>query len=294
MTRKQFAVACGFCLVAALALSLLPGCAAKKGAPGGPSGAATLEYRLPPGTPVTYKSTQTSTQTMEVMNQYINTDTKKAVVFTMAPGAMKDNKQSLTITVDSLSASITTPQGDFSADAGQAIGKSFDMALTTMGEELDMSGADLIQYSMGQAGTRSISPDFQAMFPDLAGRPLKVGDTWTTTDTVDVDEAGMILKIITDNLNTFVGFEDLDGTKCARITTASKGTVKGEGEQQGMKVILDTQLDGADIWFFAPDRGLLAKLTSDISMSGTVAVGGAQGMSIPMKQQMKTEVVLIK
>jgi hypothetical protein len=281
-------------LFAALAVSLLPGCAAKKAAPGAPSGAATLEYRLPPGTPVTYKNTQTSTQNMQVMSQYINTDTKKVIVFTMVPGAPKDNKQSLTITVDSLSASMTMPQGDFSADVGQAIGKSFDMTLTALGEELDITGADLIQYTLGQAGARSIKSDFQNAFPNLAGRPLKAGDTWATNDTLDVDEGGMMLKIITDNINTFVGFEDLDGVKCARITTTSKGTVKGEGEQQGMKVVLDSQLDGADIWFFAPDRGLLAKLTSDVSMSGTVAVGGPQGMSIPMKQQMKTEVVLVK
>jgi hypothetical protein len=281
-------------LFAALAVSLIPGCAAKKAAPGAPSGATTLEYRLPPGTAVTYKSTQGSTQTMQVMNQYMNTDSKKVITFTMAPSAMKDNKQTLTITVDSLLVSMTTPQGDFSADVSQTIGKSFDMVLTTLGQELEISGADLIQYSLGPAGSRSIKPDFQAAFPDLAGRPLKAGDTWTNTDTTDVDESGMILKIVTENLNTFVGLEDLSGMKCARITTTSKGTVKGEGEQQGMKVVLDSQLDGTDIWFFAPDRGLLAKLTSDVSMSGTVAVGGPQGMSIPMKQQMKTEVVLIK
>jgi hypothetical protein len=281
-------------LFAALAVSLIPGCAAKKAAPGASSGATTLEYRLPPGTAVTYKSTQGSTQTMQVMNQYINTDSKKVITFTMAPGAMKDNKQTLTITVDSLLVSMTTPQGDFSADVSQTIGKSFDMVLTTLGQELEISGADLIQYSLGPAGSRSIKSDFQTAFPDLAGRPLKAGDTWANTDTTDVDESGMILKIITENLNTFVGLEDLSGMKCARITTTSKGTVKGEGEQQGMKVVLDSQLDGTDIWFFAPDRGLLAKLTSDVSMSGTVAVGGPQGMSIPMKQQMKTEVVLIK
>ncbi|HVP57141.1 MAG TPA: hypothetical protein VMU02_03500 [bacterium] len=294
MTRKQAVVASGLCLFAALALSLLPGCAAKKAMPAAGGGAVTLEYRLPPTTPVIYRNSESSTQTMQMMNQYINTDTKKVMVFTIKPGTIKDNKQPLNITVDSLSVAITTPQGDFSAKVDQVVGKSFDMALTTLGEELDFTGVDLLQYSLGPTGTRSIKPDFETMFPNLADKALKVGDTWTTSDTADVDEGGMKLKIITDKVNTLDGFEDLNGTKCARIITTSKGTVKGEGQQQGMNVSLSTQMTGNDSWLFATQRGLVAKLTSDVSMDGTVAVGGPQGMSIPMKQQMKTELVLVK
>ena len=280
-------------LLAALALSLFTGCAAKKAKPG-EAGATALEYRLPPGKAVTYKNTQTSSQTLQVMGQYTNIDTKKAITFTIMPGEKKDVGQQFTVTVDSMEAGITTQQGDFSADAGPVLGKSFEMRLSPLGKESDITGADVIQYSMGSAGTRSIKPDFQALFPDLAGKPLKVGDTWTTTDTTDIDDSGMKLTIAIENLNTFEGYEDVGGLRCARIGTVSKGTVKGEGEQQGMKVALEGTMDGTDVWFFAPDPGLLAKMTSDVSMAGTVVVGGPQGMSIPMKQQMKNETVLIK
>jgi hypothetical protein len=299
MSRKRFAVAWGLCLVAALALVLLAGCAARKGAPGAPGApaagaAAKLEYHFPPGKPVTYTSTEDMTQTMQVMNQYMNTESKKSLTFTITPGEVKNGKQALSIRVDSLSLSLTTPQGDFTADASQTVGKSFDMALTAVGEELDITGAELVQYSMGPAGQRDVKSDFQSIFPNLAGKPVKIGDTWTVSDTTDVDEGGMKLTIITDNVNTFAGYEDVDGIQCARITTTSKGTVKGGGEQQGMKVTIDSTLDGNDIWFFAADRGLLAKITGDVAMAGTVQVGGAQGMSIPMKQQMKTGLVLVK
>jgi hypothetical protein len=168
------------------------------------------------------------------------------------------------------------------------------MALTALGEELDITGAELVKYSLGMAGERDVKSDFQGIFPNLAGKPLKLGDTWPTVDTIDVDEGGMKLTIVSDNLNTFAGFEDVDGMKCAKITTATKGTIKGEGEQQGMKVLLDSQMEGTDTWFFATDRGLLARLTSENSMTGTVSVGGPQGMSIPMKQQMTTQLVLVR
>ena len=293
MTRRHAVVLSSIGLIAALALGLLAGCAAKKAAPV-EAGALALEYRLPPGSPLVYKNTQTATQTMQVMGQYTNIDTRKSVLFTLMPAASKDGRQALTVTIDSLSASMTVPQGEFSADAAQVLGKTFEMALSSLGRETDITGADVVQYSLGSAGTRSVKPDFQAIFPDLAGKPVKPGDTWTTTDTLDVDESGMKLQIATENLNTFEGFETVAGLRCARIGTVSKGTVKGEGEQQGMKVTLESTLEGTDIWFFAPEPGLLAKMTSDVSMEGSVAVGGPQGMQIPMKQQMKTETVLVK
>jgi hypothetical protein len=293
MTRKHAVILCGIGLVTAFALSLLTGCAAKKAAPAG-AGSLALEYRLPPGSPLVYKNTQNATQTMQVMNQYTNIDTRKSITFTLVPAASKDGKQVLKVTIDSLAASMTVPQGEFAADAAQVLGKTFEMALSPLGRETDITGADVVQYSLGQAGSRSVKSDFQSIFPNLAGKPIKPGDTWTTTDTLDVDESGMKLQIITANLNTFEGFEDVAGLKCARIGTASTGTVKGEGEQQGMKVTLESTLTGTDLWFFAPAPGLLAKLTSDVSMTGTVAVGGPQGMQIPMKQQMKTETVLVK
>jgi hypothetical protein len=209
------------------------------------------------------------------------------------PGKPAGGKQHLTVTIDSVEAGMTVPQGTFSADADAVIGKSFEMEISSIGKELDITGADVIKYSLGAAGERSIKPDFQAIFPDLAGKPLKAGDTWTTLDTLDIDEAGMKLQIISENLNTFEGMEMMEGMDCARISATSVGTVKGSGEQQGAPVAIDSNLEGKDLWFFAAS-GMLVKMTSDVSMGGTVTVGGAQGMSMPMKQQMKTETALVR
>jgi hypothetical protein len=293
MSRSSVAHLLVIFTVLALAASLLPGCAAKKAVPAAPA-SVMLEYRLAQGKPVTYRNTQSGNQTLEIMGQYMNILTKKDMTFTVVPGEITDGKQHLTVTVDSLDAGMSGPQGEFSAETGPDLGKSFDMHVTTTGREMDITGADVIKYGLGSAGERSIKPDFQSIFPDLAGRPVKIGDTWATQDTLDMDEGEMKIHVVSENVNTFEGIEIVAGMECARIGVISKGTVKGDGVQQGTPVVLDATSEGKDTWFFAHKSGMLARLISEVSMSGAVKVGGDQGMSIPMKQTMTTETEFVK
>ena len=193
-----------------------------------------------------------------------------------------------------MQAGLTTPEGGFTADVSSVLGRSFEMYLSTVGKELDITGADVIQYSLGAAGQRGVKSDFQTIFPDLAGSPVTIGGTWTTTDTIDVDESGMVLKIASESLNTFEALESLNGIECARIRTTTTGTIVGEGEQQGALAKIDTQTEGTGLWYFDHQSGMLAKWISDLSIKGTVTVGGAQGMQIPMNEQMKTETSLVR
>lgn len=293
MNRRNEVTACVLLAVLGLAIGLFPGCAAKKAAPPGTE-AIALVYKMAEGKPVVYRSMQTASQTMEVMGQYMNIETSRKVVFTVTPGEVKNGDQHLAVRIDSLEASMTAPQGDFTADTSPVLGKSFEMTLSATGKEMNITGADLIQYSVGAAGQRSVKPDFQNVFPDLGGNPVKIGDTWTVTDTIDVEDGGMKLKIAGVYVNTFEGPESINGIECARIRTTSTGTVAGEGQQQGASVNVDSKWEATDLWFFAHKQGMLAKYTSEQSMVGTATVGGAQGMSIPIKQQVKTETFVVK
>ena len=292
MIGRRSATAGALVVAVAVAVGALSGCAAKRGAK--VESGTRLEYRLAKGVPVTYRSTQIGNQTMEMMGQSMTMETGRTMVFTIVPGETKEASQRLAVRMDSLEASLKAPQGEFTADTGPAIGKTFEMSLSVLGKELDITGADLIQYSLGSVGQRSIKPEFQSMFPDLAGRPLQIGDTWTTTDTVNTDESGMALVIVSQSTNTLAGFEDIGGIRCARITTVGTGTVKGEGTQQGAPVVLEAATEGADTWFFSTELGLLVRMTSELKAGGTVTVGGPGGMKIPTKQQTTTEMVRVK
>jgi hypothetical protein len=292
MSKRRTGLVFTVCLILAGAALLMPGCAAKKAAPGG--AAVTLEYRLPKGAPVTYRNAQASTQTMEMMGQKFDVKTDKELVFTLTPGEFRDNRQQLKVAVDSLAAVVESPQGELTADVAPVLGQTFEMYLSNVGKEEDLAGADEIKYSIGAAGERSMEPDFRSMFPDLPDMPVKVGDTWTVRDTANVDEGGMALTITTETVDTLEGFENLDGIDCARITGMVTGSITGSGEQQGTQVTIDSKMQGTETWLFAYKAGRLARFNSDTSMDGAVTLGGPQGMNMPMTQEVKTETILVK
>jgi len=81
------------------------------------------------------------------------------------------------------------------------------MILSPLGKELDLSGAESIQYDLGPGGKHSIESDFQALFPDLAGRPVKIGDAWTSKDTITEKSSLAEIHMNLESLNTLEGFE---------------------------------------------------------------------------------------
>ncbi|NIM57397.1 MAG: hypothetical protein GTO16_00425 [Candidatus Aminicenantes bacterium] len=277
-----------------LALTILAGCAAKLPIWGDPQTGLILKYRMAENQLLKYQLTIEQTQDIEVMGQQMKTETKGEIAFTAKSKGLKENNQQLGITIDSMIININSPQGEISPDMSSVEGKSFDMTMTTLGKELDLSGAESIQYDLGQAGTRDVGSNFQAVFPDLADRPVKVGDTWTSKDTINEKIGSGGIEISLESLNTLDGFEVVDGLECARITTKITGTLEGGGNQGGANLAFKGNIEGTETWHFAYKEGIFVKQKADIFTKGTVNVRGPQEMSIPLGQNMKIEVKLIK
>ena len=277
-----------------ITLGLLAGCAAKQLVLVEKPKGVTLEYRMPEGAVLKYETTQSSDQTMQMMGMAVETSMSKSYMFSVAGKGEKGDGYDLEITIDSMDATIGTPQGDFPADVEPVIGQSFSMSISRLGKELDLSGAEEIQYGVGPQGARSIKPDFKTLFPDLPEAQVNIGDTWTTQDTIDVDESGIEIVINSESVNTFTGFETVAGMKCAKVTAAVTGTLKGAGEQQGAQVSFEGTLSGTETWYFAYEQGLFVQLSSDIFTKSTIDVTGPQEMTIPMTQTMNFETALIR
>jgi hypothetical protein len=185
-------------------------------------------------------------------------------------------------------------QGEFSADVGPVVGKTFGMTMSRLGRVLDVSEAEPIHYGIGPQGTRSIKPDFQFMFPHLAAAPVSIGDTWATRDTVSMTEGGIEILIISEGAHTLVGFEPMSGFECAKVTTAVTGDVSGQGEQQGATISFDGTITGTETWYFAYDQGLFVENSSDIFTKGSIYVTGPSEMSFPMTERTSSKVSLVR
>jgi hypothetical protein len=246
-----------------------------------------LQYRMPEGETLTYERTETSSKSMKIMGQPMDTSTDKTMTFKVEPRGMTEDTYGLTVTIESIEAGLQTPQGNFTADTEAAMGASFDMMLSDLGKETGLESADDIEYNLGMAGTRSVRPDFEAFFPDLPGERVKVWDTWTTLDTLNIDDSGMDVQIVSENLNVLEGFETIEGRECAKVAVDVTGTVTGEGMQGGANMEFTGDMTGKETWYFDYMKGVFVKSSSDISVTATVAITGPQEMTIAVSQTME-------
>jgi hypothetical protein len=271
-----------------LVLSILAGCAAKVPIWGNPQTGLILQYRMAENQVLKYQLTIMQTQDIKVMGQQMKTETNGEIAFTAESKGVKENNQQLGITIDSMKININSPQGELTPDMTPVEGKSFDMTMTTLGKELDLSGAESIQYDLGQAGKRDIASNFQTVFPDLADKPVKIGDTWTSKDTITEKIGSGEIEISLESLNTLAGFETVDGLECAKITAKITGTL------EGADLAFKGNIEGTETWHFAYKEGLFVKQIIDVFTKGTVSIRSPQEMSIPLAQNMKIEAKLIK
>jgi hypothetical protein len=278
-----------------IVIGLLAGCAAKTADPwGDPTTGLILQYRMTEGQVLKYLVSGEQTQNMEVMGQSIDTQSSSESGFSVKSKGLQEGNLILGVTIDSMSINISSPQGDLSPDMSTVLGKSFDMTLSPLGKELDVSGAESIKYDMGAAGTRSIESNFQATFPDLAGKPVKIGDAWASTETITEKTDEIEVRINFESVNTLEGFETVDGLECVKVTADITGTVQGKGEQMGMQLAIEGEVQGKGTWYFAYKEGIFVKDTFNFSSDSTITTSGAQAMTIPVNQETRMETKLVK
>jgi hypothetical protein len=272
----------------------LAGCAAKT-VPiwGDPQTGLVLQYRLPEGQVLKYRTSGEQVESSDVMGQKINVESTVTGTYSFKSMGQKDSHLQLEVTIDGMSINTKSPQREFSPDMSPIIGKNFIMILSSLGEELDVSGAKSIQYE-GPTGKRNLASRFQTLFPNPAGKPVKTGDSWTTQDAiVEEGETGKV-TINFKNVHTLEGFETVQGMECARIKAKVSGNLDGDGTQGGATYTVKGSYEGTDTWYFAYKEGILVKLVSAGVVDAMVDVTSPQSLTIPTKQEMKVEITLIE
>ncbi len=259
-----------------------------------PDAAVTLTYQFPEGKTLSYKHTSNETQYLEIQGQSMTTQSQSSIEFSAKQKGAKEGQYTLGITVDAMDAGAESPQGNITADTSAIVGKSFDMVVSRLGKEVDTSAAAALKFDMGGTGTRDLSAHFQAFFPDLPDRPVKVGDTWPSEDTVTQKVGSGELRIVAKNTHSLDGFETIDGSECARIKTVGKGTMTGNLEQGGVGLSFDSAIEGTDTWYFAVKEGMLVKSDSKSSVHGTLSIGDPANMNVPVSGESTGQIRLVK
>jgi hypothetical protein len=293
------------CLAAAL---LLAGCAAKAGPPavtGAPAASVAkapapvaaapegfvLEYRMPEGRTIGYQTSGEVIEAAEVMGQTRESHSTSNDAFSLRAKGRKGQDFLIGVTIDDMSLVITAPQGDMSPDMTSLRGRSFDMVLSPLGSEVDVSAAEAITFE-ATTGPRSVATGFKMFFPDLPGKPVRIGDSWPSGGGTTEKTGGIEIRLEFQNVNTFEGLETVDGRECARIRSEVTGTISGSGSQQGMDMVFSGTGKGTDLWYFAVKEGVYVKSTSDMKMDISITLSQL-GQTLPTTQTRKGETKLV-
>lgn len=277
-------------LVLLIAVTGIAGAGADKAAP---QGTVTLAYKFAPDITLSYKQSSTQTQDLDMMGQTMSTVSTSSMDLTLKGKGPKDGNLLVGVTIDAMATNTQSPQGDITPDLSTVIGKSFDLVLSPLGKEVDVSGAAAFTVDMGQAGRRDLSSNFQGFFPDLPDHAVKVGDTWPSEDNiVQKSDAGDI-HISFKNENTLDGFETIDGRECARVKAAIKGTISGALNQGGNSLALDAKLEGNSTWYFAVKEGVFVKSDMKATMGGVISIE-SMSMTIGFSGEQRSTTALVK
>lgn len=281
-------------VLAIIAVALLAGCAVKKEIWGDPKSGLNLTYRMEENQILKYQKSSQEIQKLEIMGQAMETKSKSGIQFSLQSKGLKEENLLLDITVDTMNINVSGGMaGNITPDLSPVIGKNFQMTLSPLGKEGEFSGTEELQYQMGAAGKRNIDSSFKNIFPDLADKPVKINDTWTNKRDVTNKSGSTNIHSITESVNTLKGLETVNGLECVKIEVRITGTFEGTGEQMGSKYTFKGNTKGNSTWYFAYKKGIFVSRKSASTSEGTVEVS-AQGMTIPMKTESKSEFNLLK
>jgi len=275
-------------------LCLLPGCAVKTANIwGSPETGLILKYQLPEGLVLKYESLSSMTQTLDVMGQIqeVEGETTSAVTFTSK--GQSNGNFNLEVTLNKMDMYFATSQGEITPDTSEAVGKSFETILSPSGKELEFIGIEDLKVDMGPDGVQDLAGEFQDTFPDLAKNPVKVGDTWTATVPVTQTSSNGETILTFNHVYTLVGFENMDGYECVKLSIDTTGTYEGTAEQGGMELISEGILEGTGTCHFAYKEGIFVKMVAEGTADGTLLVS-SQNLEIPVTRSYSMESNLTK
>lgn len=251
--------------------------------------AMILRYKMPEGGVLRYRETGETREIQEAMGQSLETIASSKRTQTFRGKGRKGADFLIGVTVDEWAYTIFNPAGDFSPDLKEVTGKTFDMVLSPLGTEVDVSAGRALTYAVG-GRTLNVASQFEFFFPDLPEKPVRVGDTWPTRFTIRDPGGESSRRTDIEILNTVEALEVIEGRDCLRIASTLAGVVAGTGKQQDLELRFEGTVKGTDVWYFAPREGLFVKSASDITTEMKITVSGAQGIVVPVTQKQKGEV----
>jgi hypothetical protein len=260
----------------------------------GPKDPVKLVYNPAEGKSISYLSSTAVSQAMDINGQTMNVFIENKMAYKVKMAGKSGDNLKLEITIDSLNMKVDSPQGSTGSKVKDVEGKLFNMILSPIGKEVDISEAEKIEYTVEGSGSGNLSQSFASIFPDLPEKAVKPGDTWTKTDTIQTKTAASKVTQIVQSTNKYEGMEKINGLDCAKISSTVSGTMETTAQNQGMDIFYSGPFQGTVTLYFAVKEGYFVKQEVLTKMTGTVEISGPQSMTFPVTMETNAKVEVVK
>lgn len=180
---------------------------------------------------------------------------------------------------------VDSPMGDAPTDFSKIFGKKVEFTLIPNGEQTAYKGFDMLPVVTNE-GTEYKEKHYQSMvngvFPKMPGKKVKIGDTWTFTETDFQPMPAGELKMVSEYTYKLTGLTVKDGIECMKIDAEYKQNQSGTMESQGFALTISGEGSGKDVIYFAYKKGIFLSREGTMEAKGSI---DASGMAIPFNMK---------
>jgi hypothetical protein len=252
----------------------------------------TMQYRLEKGKVYRFADTTFVKASQEVMGQEVKSTSTVVATTRLVPAEIRaDGATVLTVSPDLMSVSIKNARMDTTMILNDAIGKRTRLTISKLGETISREVIDTVKLSgMAAASGRQDMVRLHLMPPN----PVKIGEKWTSTKPDTSESMGGKIATVATGDFTLLAKETKLGVQCLKISYAGKLTISGKGSMNGADFFVEGTGTTSGTYFVDIATGMPVREDSKYDMESTVALTGAQNMTIPSSTSVTAHRTLLK
>ncbi|HTY59271.1 MAG TPA: hypothetical protein VMF59_10650 [Bacteroidota bacterium] len=252
----------------------------------------SLQYRLEKGKVYRFADTTLVKSSQEMMGQEVKSTSTVLTTTRLVPAEINaDGSTVITVSPDVMKINIKNARMDTTLVPQEMIGKRTRLTISKIGETLSREIVDSVKMSglAAQTGRQDM-----VRLHVMPSKPIMIGEKWATSKPDTFDAQGGKMVTVSTGESTLLAREKKNGVDCFKVTYTGKLVITGKGTMNGMDFFVEGNGATSGTYFMDVNSGMTVEEESQYNVESTVAITGAQNMTIPGSQSVTAHRRLLK
>lgn len=235
------------------------------------------------------------TQSMAGMEQVVNSKTEAKYSY-LVQGVSPNGDVEIIVSVDTIKTKVKVQAPALDTTIIVPAGFKFKQKLDKYGktvafEVIEMKGLQSPEMSEMNREIQKRNYSHTVVFPE---KNISPGDKWDFSYVDSV--SGEVEKLFTKTAGTytFIGVEDKNGIRCAKLNLDANTSISGKGVIQGMNYGLEGEGKNVGVLWVDLKTGTLVHSETETEIEMAMGISGQVQLTVPITQRFKTIVSLLK